>query len=349
MPRAEGIASGEVIRVTLGDAEIEGPALVHEGQAAGALTLYLGGGRSHAGRVGNGVGYNAYLLRRANAMWAASGATLHKTGRHIVLAQPQKFHEMEGRSIALTLADLPHAEPVSQPSLYETPAYAGHAWAMSIDLDRCIGCRACTVACQAENNIPVVGKEQVLAGRAMQWIRVDEYAGIFQPVPCMQCENAPCEVVCPTGATSHDHEGLNQMVYNRCVGTRYCSNNCPYKVRRFNFLHYSGDQIWQARNPEVSVRGRGVMEKCTYCIQRIQRARFAAESEHRAIADGDVTTACAQACPTNAMVFGAGAAPDRDVSKKRRDPRHYALLGELGTRPRTTYLCKVPNPNPEIV
>jgi molybdopterin-containing oxidoreductase family iron-sulfur binding subunit len=344
----EGIASGDIVRVALGDRALEGPALTHDVQATGALTLYLGGGRSGAGRVGNGVGYDAYPLRRSDARWSASGAVLHKTGRRVVLAQPQTHHEMEGRPIALTQTQLAQAAPVSQPSLYETPRYAGHAWAMSIDLDRCIGCRACTAACQAENNIPVVGKEQVIAGRAMQWIRVDEYAGIFQPVPCMHCENAPCEVVCPTGATSHDHEGLNQMVYNRCVGTRYCSNNCPYKVRRFNFFHYSAEQVWQARNPEVSVRGRGVMEKCTYCIQRIQRARMAAESAHREMRDGDVVTACAQACPTRAIVFGDGADGKSEVAQRRSDPRHYALLAELGTRPRTTYLAKVPNPNPEI-
>ena len=344
----EHVSSGDIVRVALRDAQVEGPALVLDTQAAGAITLYLGGGRTAAGRVGNGVGYNAYPLRHTGALWAASGATLQKTGRRTTLAETQKHHNMEGRALALTNAQVGQAEPVAQPSLYATPTFGAHAWAMSIDLDSCIGCRACTIACQAENNIPVVGKDQVIAGRAMEWIRVDEYPGFTQPVPCQQCENAPCEVVCPSGATTHDHEGLNQMVYNRCVGTRYCSNNCPYKVRRFNFFHYSADQTWQMRNPDVSVRGRGVMEKCTYCIQRIARARIAAESEHRPMRDGDVVTACAQACPTQAIVFGDGADPKSAVTQKRNDPRHYVLLGELGARPRTTYLAKVRNPNPEL-
>jgi molybdopterin-containing oxidoreductase family iron-sulfur binding subunit len=222
---------------------------------------------------------------------------------------------------------------------------------MAIDLDACIGCNACTVACQAENNIPVVGAAEVARGRVMHWIRIDHYEGIeaqpasiFQPVPCMHCENAPCEIVCPVGATVHDSEGLNVQVYNRCVGTRFCSNNCPYKVRRFNFLQYSDDTteaLKAQRNPDVTVRVRGVMEKCTYCVQRVTRARLLAEKAGRPLGDGDVVTACEAACPTGAIHFGDIADPDSDVSRAKASPRHYALLGELGTRPRTTYLARV--------
>jgi Fe-S-cluster-containing dehydrogenase component len=240
-------------------------------------------------------------------------------------------------------------------SLYPKPdAAPAHAWAMTIDLDACIGCNACTVACQAENNIPVVGAEQVALGRVMHWIRIDHYeavpkeptsaSGVFQPVPCMHCENAPCEVVCPVGATVHDSDGLNVQVYNRCVGTRFCSNNCPYKVRRFNFLQYSDEDtaaFAAQHNPDVTVRVRGVMEKCTYCIQRISRARLMSEKSGRPLADGDVVTACQSACPTAAIHFGDLADPASDVARTKASPRHYALLGELNTRPRTTYLARV--------
>jgi molybdopterin-containing oxidoreductase family iron-sulfur binding subunit len=226
---------------------------------------------------------------------------------------------------------------------------------MVIDLDACIGCNACTIACQAENNIPVVGREQVAKGREMHWIRVDRYEdaeignSVFQPVPCMHCEEAPCEVVCPVGATVHDSEGLNVQVYNRCVGTRFCSNNCPYKVRRFNFLDYSagkGEPPLAARNPEVTVRMRGVMEKCNYCLQRITRARIETEREGRRIDDGEVVTACQAVCPTRAITFGDLADPKRAVSAAKRSPLDYVLLEELNTRPRTSYSAKVINPHP---
>jgi len=259
-----------------------------------------------------------------------------------------------------------NAEHEEHLSLYPDRPYPTHAWAMTIDLATCIGCNACVSACQSENNVPVVGRDQVLRGREMHWLRIDRYyegseddpTTVFQPVPCMQCELAPCETVCPVTATTHSDEGLNDMVYNRCVGTKYCSNNCPYKVRRYNFFGYSVDDVFGLdmkapsvrllHNPDVTVRTYGVMEKCSYCVQRISYARIEAKKEERPIRDGEVMTACQAACPTRAITFGDKNDPTSQVAKKRAERRNYALLEELNTKPRTTYLASLGNPNPEI-
>lgn len=367
-----------VLEVAIGSRTIPAPVWILPGHADKAVTLHLGYGRTRAGRVGDDAGCDAYQARTSDGMWSASGVTLKWLGKRYHLATTQEHAAMHqhGRPLALmgTLDHFkqdPHFaqhkqhEPAEDMTLQRRPAYDGHAWAMTIDLNKCIGCGGCTVACQSENNIPVVGKEQVLAGREMHWIRVDRYFGgdnfdepkiIHQPVPCMQCEKAPCEVVCPVAATSHSKEGLNDMVYNRCVGTRYCSNNCPYKVRRFNFFHFTKHQykgnnvesLESLRNPDVTVRTRGVMEKCTYCVQRINSARIEAKKEERPVRDGEITTACQQVCPTGAILFGDLSDTGSRVSKQKEDPRNYSLLAELNTRPRTTYLARLRNPNPEI-
>jgi molybdopterin-containing oxidoreductase family iron-sulfur binding subunit len=347
---ALGLATGDVARATAGGRSIDGPVWVLAGHAEGVATLPLGYGRRAAGRVGDGVGFDAFVIRGIDD--APVAIELAGTGRTHRFAVTQHRIDQDGRELARSVvagAALPRAD--ARPSLYPPIAYPEHAWAMAIDLDACIGCNACTIACQAENNIPVVGAEEVRRGREMHWIRVDRYAdndrghgSVFQPVPCMHCEDAPCEVVCPVGATVHDSEGLNVQVYNRCVGTRFCSNNCPYKVRRFNFLQYADETtetLKAMRNPDVTVRQRGVMEKCTYCVQRLSRARLAAEKSGSPIADGDVVTACQSACPTQAIHFGDLNDPRSDVVRARASPRHYAMLDELNTRPRTTYLARV--------
>ncbi|MCO5099603.1 MAG: 4Fe-4S dicluster domain-containing protein [Burkholderiaceae bacterium] len=349
---ARSLATGDVVRIVAGERALEAPLWVQTGHAEGVVSLPLGYGRRSAGRVGSGLGFDAYALRDGSD--APIRVQLERTGRRHSFAVTQHTIDQHGRALARVVAPGERIdEPVrARPSLYPPIEYPTHAWAMAIDLDACIGCNACTIACQAENNIPVVGAEQVANGREMHWIRVDRYEDdaartVFQPVPCMHCENAPCEVVCPVGATVHDSEGLNVQVYNRCIGTRFCSNNCPYKVRRFNFLQWvdeSVESLKGQRNPDVTVRHRGVMEKCTYCLQRITRARLSAEREGRTIADGEVITACQAVCPTRAIHFGDGNDAKAEVVRVRRSPRHYALLGELNTRPRTTYLARVETP-----
>jgi len=391
-----GAAGGDLIRLDYAGRSLELPVWILPGMADGVVALTLGYGRRRAGRVGSGVGFDTFTVRSSRAPGFDSGVTLTRIGRTHPLSATQNHGSMEGRPIVResTLAEL-RSENASQPpqaesagagepspapteegvpgalgvfpqethhfSLWKEHTYEkGHQWGMTIDLNACIGCNACMTACQSENNVPVVGKNQVAKGREMHWIRVDRYFSgepsgspevVFQPVPCMQCEDAPCEQVCPVAATVHDGEGLNVMVYNRCIGTRYCSNNCPYKVRRFNFFNFTKDTpdvLKLAMNPDVTVRARGVMEKCTYCTQRINRVKIDARLAGRELRDGDVKTACQQACPASAIEFGDLRDQASRVTKAKADPRNYALLEELNTKPRTTYLAKVRNPNPDL-
>jgi molybdopterin-containing oxidoreductase family iron-sulfur binding subunit len=359
------LRNGDVVELQCNNQNLKVPVWILPGQAEESVTLHLGYGRARTGRVGRRVGFNAYSLRGSNALWAVPGLSIAKANETYTLACTQDHHSMEGRdpvrsfSLQDYLTHPPEAEHEDHPSLYPEYKYEGYSWGMAIDLNSCVGCNACVIACQAENNIPVVGKSEVKRGREMHWIRVDRYFEgepdspkmHHQPLPCMHCENAPCEVVCPVNATVHNTEGLNEMVYNRCVGTRYCSNNCPYKVRRFNFFLYSDlktPSLKLMRNPDVTVRTRGVMEKCTYCVQRINLARIDAKREDRKIRDGEVVTACAQACPAEAIIFGDINDPESKVHKLRKDQLHYDLLTELNTKPRTTYLANVRNLNPEL-
>jgi molybdopterin-containing oxidoreductase family iron-sulfur binding subunit len=373
----------DVVEIEVAGGKVKGGIWRTPGHPDNCITVFLGYGRTKCGRVGNGVGFNAYELRYSDGLYAAAGK-IRKIGEQFGFADPQGFQYIDYSDLPKGMEDLKsrhivrsatledfiknpnfaHEEEGEEHippelSLYPNYKYTEARWGMAIDMNSCVGCKTCVVACQSENNIPVVGKEQVKRGRIMHWLRVDAYyeggtenpTTYFQPVPCMQCENAPCEVVCPVGATVHSTEGLNDMVYNRCVGTRYCSNNCPYKVRRFNFLlwqDWTTEQYKLMRNPEVSVRSRGVMEKCTYCIQRITHGRIAAEKENRSIHDGEVITACQQACPADAIVFGDLSDPNSRVSKIKANQRNYSLLEDLNTRPRTTYLAVVRNPNPEL-
>ena len=356
----ETLANGDMVSIAFGKAAIEGPVWILPGQAADTVTLTLGYGRSAPDLLCSGLGYTAYPLRQAGNVWQRAGATLTKLRRTVRLATTQDHSTLEGHDfVQVHRVGGPAVSKVPDdlPSFYARKSDDGRAWGMVIDEDSCIGCNACVVACQSENNIPVVGKEQVAVGREMHWLRIDRYysglktgAGLddpdthFQPVPCMHCEEAPCEVGCPVEATLHDHEGLNLMVYNRCIGTRACSGYCPYKVRHFNYLDYTSGlapATQLQRNPQVTVRARGVMEKCTYCVQRIASARIASDKSEQPIADGAVKTACQGACPTRAISFGdlndAGSA----VRAARSDPRNYALLGELNLKPRTTYLAEL--------
>jgi MoCo/4Fe-4S cofactor protein with predicted Tat translocation signal len=359
---------GDVVELRFRGRTVRGIGFIVPGHPDDCATVYLGYGRTRAGHLGTGAGFNANLLRTSDALWHGDGLEIARTGQRSSLACTQYHHLMEGREPvrAVTLEEFrqnggrPPEQLPRTITLYPPDhKYEGYKWGMAIDINACVGCNACVVGCQAENNIPVVGKDQVMRGREMHWLRIDTYyrgpldrpETYFQPLPCQQCENAPCEVVCPVGATVHSAEGLNDMVYNRCVGTRYCSNNCPYKVRRFNFLLY---QDWTTpslklgRNPNVTVRSRGVMEKCTYCVQRINAAKIDAEKEERAVRDGEIQTACQQACPADAIVFGNLNDPKSRVSRLQAESRNYSLLDELNTRPRTTYQAAVRNVNPEL-
>jgi molybdopterin-containing oxidoreductase family iron-sulfur binding subunit len=364
------LVSGDMVDLRAGGRSLQLPVWIAPGHAPDTLTLHLGYGRTRAGRVGNGTGFNVNPLRTLDAFDILGGVELSKTGENYTLACTQDHWSLEGRNLVRvgTAAEFENDPAFAHKmellelggvSMVPDFKYDGYAWGMAIDQNVCTGCNACVVACQAENNVPVVGKDQVLNGREMHWLRVDRYytgaldnpETYHQPMPCQQCESAPCEVVCPVAATVHSEEGLNDMVYNRCVGTRYCSNNCPYKVRRFNFLLYQDwttESIKLQRNPDVTVRSRGVMEKCTYCVQRINHARVNAKLEDRRIRDGEVLTACQASCPTDAIVFGDINDPNSRVSQLKRNPLNYGLLAELNTRPRTSYLAIVRNPNTEL-
>jgi Fe-S-cluster-containing dehydrogenase component len=373
-----GLESGDVVRIVSDDQRlIELPVEIQNRLAPGVASASLGYGRERAGKIGNDIGTSVYLVQQSGSPWIVEDVKLTRTGKrrepltthNLVRADSEvSVDQIKKRYPLLSLAALSAGEhpdrtkdlPTLLPARPLPPA--DHAWAMVIDTSLCIGCNACVIACQAENNVPVVGPEEIARGRQMHWLRIDTYEHTngtspkpgFQPVPCMHCEHAPCEPVCPVAASVHDGEGLNAQVYNRCIGTRFCEANCPYKVRRFNFFGYADGQEYAnlgldpykaQRNPEVTVRARGVMEKCTYCVQRISAARRASEREHRPIGIDEVTTACQDACPTRAIVFGDFKQEGAEVRAKRGDSRNYELLGDLGTRPRTTYLADLCNRN----
>ena len=384
-----GLETGDVVDVSVGGRTVRGPVWVTPGHADASITLHVGYGRVRAGQVGSAAGFDVFALRTSTSSWGALGAQISKTGESVRIAstqehvdydivqkQVEKRQILRVRTVDRFKAD-PHSLDVEDRHHHfgETDFFkkavdreiangqrqvGEYQWGMVIDLNACTACGTCVTACQAENNIAVVGKEQVMLGREMHWIRIDRYFDgpqdnprlHSQPIPCMHCENAPCENVCPVGATQHSPEGLNEMVYNRCVGTRYCSNNCPYKVRRFNFMLYSDyvtETLKLQRNPDVTVRSRGVMEKCTYCVQRINVTRITSKREQRRIREGEVVTACQQACPAEAISFGDISDPKSTVSRLKSEPHDYGLIEELNTKPRTTYLAKIRNPNPELV
>jgi len=368
---AKNLSDGDVVTLAKGSLKLDVAVRVQPGQADDAVTLGLGYGRMKSGRVGTDVGFNAGLIRTTDDFWYGSGFSITPTGKRHVHASTQEHGAMEGRPIVreATVAEYKKNPKTIEErqelpvldSLYPQRTYdQGYQWGMAIDLTACTGCNACVVACTAENNIPVVGKEQVLRGREMHWLRLDRYyvgsedepRAVEQPLPCMQCENAPCENVCPVAATTHSNEGLNDMVYNRCVGTRYCANNCPFKVRHFNFLNFHKHEeevMKMVYNPDVTVRMRGVMEKCTYCVQRIQETKIKAKVDgRREIKEGEVQTACQQTCPADAIAFGNINDPNSRVAKLKKQERNYALLADLNIRPRTTYLARLRNPNPEL-
>jgi molybdopterin-containing oxidoreductase family iron-sulfur binding subunit len=369
------VKEGDVLSIKSGSAEIALPVFIQPGQDGRTVSVALGYGRDKAGRVASGVGANAFPLMPLVGGFRADfvpGVTLRKTGRHVALATTQSHFSMEGRPIVLETtphelrlsAERSREAPEALPTLWADRPHGEHRWGMAIDLDACTGCSACVVACQAENNVPVVGKDQVQRTRIMHWIRIDRYyhgdeedpRTVHQPMMCQHCGHAPCETVCPVLATSTSSEGLNQQVYNRCIGTRYCANNCPYKVRRFNWYEYANDPDFDFHmksplgrmvlNPDVTVRSRGVMEKCTLCVQRIQLGKNLALQGKRSIADGDIQTACQQTCPSQAIVFGDLMDPASRVSRLLAGPRAYRVLDELGTRPNVGYLKKVRGQGP---
>jgi molybdopterin-containing oxidoreductase family iron-sulfur binding subunit len=348
LARAQGLEEGDRVRVAIGGRSVEGPVLILPGQARGTILVHLGFGRTAGSHVAQGVGFDAGPL-----LGASGAVSLTRLCGREVLARTQQHFAMAGeeyvRFVDKAADRLPAAPP---PATFYPRQRSSPAWGMAIDLDLCIGCNACVVACVAENNVPMVGKKEVAQGRAMHWLRVDHYADgpegeerhVVQPVPCMHCEDAPCEMGCPVNATVHSPDGINLQVYNRCIGTRTCSAYCPYKVRRFNWFdltRHDPPELRMARNPDVTVRGRGVMEKCTYCLQRVAEARIAADKEDRPIRDGEVMTACQAACPTQAIVFGDVSDTDTAVSRRKADGRDYVLLPEANTRPRTTYQARI--------
>jgi molybdopterin-containing oxidoreductase family iron-sulfur binding subunit len=382
--RALGLQSKDIVTITVEGRSIRTGVWTVPGQADGSIALTLGWGRWRAGRIGNGKGFDVHPIRTSSSLGFVVGAELAKTGDRYFFGRTQEHDSTEHRPIAheATLAEYrqkPNFAEFDSPAprslpLWQQQDYSkGNQWGMVIDLNACTGCNACVIACMSENNVPVVGKIEVQRGREMHWLRIDRYwveseklgataedpLVIHEPLMCVHCEEAPCENVCPVNATTHGPEGLNEMAYNRCIGTRYCANNCPYKVRRFNYLNWHNDAVWKdtdglpqtiqmQQNPNVTVRFRGVMEKCTYCVQRIQSTKIRAKRELRDVRDGEIRTACQQTCPAEAITFGNVNDPNSQVARLSRTDRRFGLLEELGTRPRTTYLGKVRNPNPEM-
>ncbi len=385
-----GVEDSTLIKLKFNGQQMEIPAFILPGQADGTVAVTLGYGRTAAGLVGGSaaegvpaVGADLYRLRTSDAMYFGTGLAVEPTGKKYQLATVQDHFiidriGMKGR--AQRLGELVREASLDQykkhpdfakhlvehpplESLWQEPKFEGHRWGMTIDLAKCTGCGACVIACMAENNVPVVGRERIFRNREMHWLRVDRYFRgdddnpqiVFQPVACHHCETAPCEAVCPVAATVHSKEGLNDMVYNRCVGTRYCGNNCPYKVRRFNFFNYHkqyeearNEILKMASNPQVTVRSRGVMEKCSYCVQRIQAVKIEAKNARRQIKDGEILTACQQVCPAGAIIFGDLSDKQSAVAQSKACDRSYQMLAELNVKPRTSYLARIRNPNPEL-
>jgi molybdopterin-containing oxidoreductase family iron-sulfur binding subunit len=389
--KALGVASGDMVNLSRGNVTVEIGVWVQPGVADDCVQLSLGWGRTSVGRYGNGRGFDVSPLRSFASMGFVDGAKMTPSGKTYDLVQTQDHFSMEGRPIALDATldqyrDNPEFVKYRSPTpktlpLWDRVQYTGHKWGMAFDMNACTGCNACVVACTSENNVAFVGKDQVYRGREMHWLRIDRYYSddntygdntvegsdgqqdlpanppvMFQPIACVHCEEAPCENVCPVNATAHSPEGLNDMAYNRCIGTRYCGNNCPYKVRRFNFLNWRGEMYGDMPetekmqfNPNVTVRMRGVMEKCSYCVQRIEEGKIGARRDGRTLGGNDIVSACQQACPSEAIVFGDLNDPNSKVAQWHKTDRAYAVLADIGTHPRTMHLGKVRNPNKEMV